>query len=610
MHNQNKSDLYKVTLIIAFFLAAFLYFRFCVEPVLSYQSQQPVFFSGPPFFSGFLNYPGGLADYTGAFLTQFFYYSWAGALIITLMGALLYIETVLLLSLIRKSEGFQIISFIPTLMLFAMHHKYHHFTSISLGILLTLAWLIFYLKARHLNSSIRLLSVTLLALTLYIISCGFVLIFLGMVALIEFILYRRMLPGILSIGLAFIIPWLASRYCFIIDPVNAFFYLLPFSEKYKLAAAPFLLIGFYPLMLISASGWCKGKAGTFGETISRFISALCRKGCIVQPGNNVLPVLFLIGLTVLTGFLSIDRDQARHLKICYFARRHRWHDILKIADKHQPNHILTQYHTNRALYHTGRLSQDLFMVQQNWGVKGLILPIAYDKAPLDKSDIHFELGNINEAQRWAYEALTIIGETPSTLQRLALISILKADYEAAQKYLNLLKKTPLFKKWAKQHERFLHDTSLIAKDPEFRPTLRKMNHGDFLVRADQPLADLNSLLDNNPVNKMAFEYLMAGYLLTGQISEMQKQLELLKPLNYHSVPRLYEEALFIFMFKNRPQELKNTGLFRKSTFERFRNFQRAFRRTRDGKASALEALKSGFGESYWYYVITKNIRLR
>ena len=69
-----------------FFILYFLYFLSCNRYLLIYHEQIQLFRFDRDYFKEFLAVPGGLMRYTGAFLTQFYLFPTAGALIVTLTG--------------------------------------------------------------------------------------------------------------------------------------------------------------------------------------------------------------------------------------------------------------------------------------------------------------------------------------------------------------------------------------------------------------------------------------------------------------------------------------------------------------------------------------------
>ena len=68
-----------------FFIFFYLYLWLYIDLKLIYHgagiiTNFPAFYKGWPFFLQFLSYPGGPVEYLSTFLSQLFYYSWAGAL--------------------------------------------------------------------------------------------------------------------------------------------------------------------------------------------------------------------------------------------------------------------------------------------------------------------------------------------------------------------------------------------------------------------------------------------------------------------------------------------------------------------------------------------------
>jgi len=73
------------------------------------------------------------------------------------------------------------------------------------------------------------------------------------------------------------------------------------------------------------------------------------------------------------------------LQIDSYSRSGRYEEVIRLAGQKSSDHLLATFHTNRALFHTGRLLDDMFSFPQNWWVDGLILssPKAYEM-PLRK----------------------------------------------------------------------------------------------------------------------------------------------------------------------------------------------------------------------------------
>jgi hypothetical protein len=143
---------------------------------------------------------------------------------------------------------------------------------------------------------------------------------------------------------------------------------------------------------------------------------------------------------------------------------------------------------------------------------------AYDTNPLVanwRSDLYLELGRVNDSQRWANEALAMEGETPRVLERLAQTYILNGNVETARTFVLALEKVPFQAARAQRYIAALDQDPGMRSDPlvaRIRPLmLRKDYVGDWSTEQI-----LQQCLEANPSNRMAFEYLLAHYLLTSE----------------------------------------------------------------------------------------------
>lgn len=74
----------RVNLLLSILLGAgvFIFFGVYYPYHLHYQEQFQMFLFTSGYFVERVSHPGGVADYLGNFLTQFYYYSWAGAAVL------------------------------------------------------------------------------------------------------------------------------------------------------------------------------------------------------------------------------------------------------------------------------------------------------------------------------------------------------------------------------------------------------------------------------------------------------------------------------------------------------------------------------------------------
>jgi hypothetical protein len=105
----------------------------------------PVFFVDVTFIKSFLVRPSGFVECLSAFLSQFYYYSWAGALVITLMGWLYYLAAG---PFVKNYTGrsVHLLRFVPAVGLLLAYNQYIHCLEGSIKILLAVLFALVYIK--------------------------------------------------------------------------------------------------------------------------------------------------------------------------------------------------------------------------------------------------------------------------------------------------------------------------------------------------------------------------------------------------------------------------------------------------------------------------------
>jgi hypothetical protein len=118
-----------------------------------------------------------------------------------------------------------------------------------------------------------------------------------------------------------------------------------------------------------------------------------------------------------------------------------------------------------------------------------------------------------------------------------------------------------------------------------------------------PSNDLQNLLIDRPQNKMAYEYLMACYLLENDLASFVKYYSLGKKFNYNKVPKIFQEALILYYYELDRQG-KPIGNFRydKEVANQFNEYLSILSKNGGDKKLSLPELKNKFGNTYWFYV--------
>jgi hypothetical protein len=591
-----KKDSYKNCFSLLFFLLYFLYLLIKINPELYYQYQIPVFFTGMDFLKYYLAYPGGLTEYMGLFLSQFYYYPVVGALIPTAIAFLLTKSFEKILEIPKK--GLLVLQFIPAALLLLLHNFYKHPLQIDISLLFPVLFFQLYKQIYPSRVVLRIIIFFVLSLFLYYITAALFFLFILLCIVYDVLFKRSYIINAFYLIFGYIIPYLAYKYVFIVSYKNAYYYLLKYEKIYNWEYMPLAAFLSVPLIFISIN------------IINRVIPKKQEKHAIKTSVliSNLKYSLPMAVLYAATGFLLLNSFDGRLkyiLEIDFFARNGKWEMIQTNVRPELMNDIRVAFQLNRALYHLGRLPYDMFTYTQFARAEGLFISDELGVIlPLQKSELNFELGHLNEAQHWACEALAISGFNPWNIQMLAKISLIKGEYKLVYKCLKMLGNTILYKDWAGHYMRYLKDKSWLNNDEELFDLKNSFPKSDFIVNTKSPVPDLISLLKENKHNKMAFEYLMGYYLLNKQLDKFVENFEKIADFNYPSIPRHYEEALLIYISKTEGKDIKLGGYnLNNQTIEEFNDITLLIQSFGNDKKAAFNSVIAKYGKTYWAYFL-------
>ena len=119
---------------------SFIWFYYPGEYVLIANGDKTLFLKTFSYLGSFLDRPGGLLDYLGSFLSQFFRFRFTGALVLAGMITSSYYLTGLLLARISGKKELFFLGVITAMLFLGMHNFYPHQVSHSLGFILVLGF--------------------------------------------------------------------------------------------------------------------------------------------------------------------------------------------------------------------------------------------------------------------------------------------------------------------------------------------------------------------------------------------------------------------------------------------------------------------------------------
>ena len=614
---------------LVFFVLFYLYLWLDIEPRLIYHgggfiTNFPVFYRDWGFFAKFMTYPGGLIEYTSAFLAQFFYYNWTGALVITLQAWLI---CVCIDNILRAVNGGRLyfVRYLAPLFLLVIYTQYTYYFNLTMGLLTGLVFICLYQKIRPEKPLLRLAVFLVLSVILYYLTGGPYIIFAVFCGIYE-LLFRRRAGGLLYLLGAVAIPYIEGSLVLGVSLGDAFTCLSPLSWKihaypyrwkmvsmvyalFLLAPATGLLLGLWRLFRIPAIPSNKGykkkdRKKLRGES---FVSAA---GILTQSlqSDRLKWMVKSLALYAIAGVVVLFYRNSKPKAVFetnYYAYHRNWPQVLTSA-RGFPSSYFVIHSVNRALYHTGRLAFDMFSHPQHPDAL-LLITEKHGLSYWERFNIFIELGVINIAENALVESLEVYGERPMLLKHLALINMVKANPEVVRVYLGALSKTLFDAEWANNYLTHLHADPNFATDDRIQQLRNLMVEKDSPFRGHSAEDILLALLEKNRKNRMAFEYLMALYLTTNQLEKVIENLHRLNDFGYSQLPPLYEEAILVYTGRTKmPVDLHGRQISAESR-RRYNNFMQTYYRT--NPQTAMRTLAKDYGNSYLFYNIFSGQRL-
>ena len=212
----------------------------------------------------------------------------------------------------------------------------------------------------------------------------------------------------------------------------------------------------------------------------------------------------------------------------FMACHQQWNRILATASAEKPNNQIGVTVQNLALAMHGMLANRLFDFNQN-GTLGLLPDVQSDAtSPMPTAEAFYQLGMIYVAQRTVFEAQEAIldfQKSARCYKRLAQTNLIIGSYGVARKYLTALQKTLFYRDWANETLPLLGDEEAIDRHPEYGRLRQMMYNNDFYFSDHVTAEMLEDLYFGNTDNRLAYQYLVAYYVLTNDRERYAKLLQ-------------------------------------------------------------------------------------
>jgi hypothetical protein len=579
--NENVNIYY---LLVFFFILSFIYYYWFGDYVLFVQEKQFLFIFSGEYLKEYFLKPGGFIEIIGDFLTRFYINPLAGAFI---LSASLIIPAIILFKinkrLFPKQLFSQILLLIPSCLLLLMQTHYYHKLAYNVGFGLILLY--FLLSIAKFKNYICFIVLAFFPL-FYYLTGFYAWIFLFMYIIYSIIYekgkYRYIYLGFLVIiaGISFII----FRFFIFLQPDNLLLFSpLPIVKDPKHDIIFYLMTGyviFYPLF---------GKIHLSNKIIDKY------PGMIVRIS---IMLIFSISVFFLSKLYNAQTRVLLQLQKCVFEKK--WNEAIKLHETFASRNLIGQHFYNIALSETSQLCDRLFFGRQDFGSRSLILPFGQEHLKRG-AYFFYSIGLINEAHRWAYESMVVYGYYPQGIKMLVKTNLINGNYRMARKYINLLKKSFNYRKWAIDYEKLLNNPEKIKSHQELGEKLKIAPKEDFFIQIDSPQNNIPMLFNSNPNNLKAFEYEMSWLLLTKNVEGIIKNIGRIKEMGYKKIPRHIEEAILVYIDRTKKLPELYGFIISPEIQRQFEQYVSDFKRYYNNRLLLQKQMNQKYNNTFWYY---------
>ena len=554
---------------------------------LHFQEQYQLFESTRDYFTAVAAVPGGFADWAGRFLTQFCYYAPAGAVLTALL--LCAVQLMTWAACRQKTLTLYALSFLPSALLLAFYCDENALAGAAVALILSLAAAV--LIRRVSPDRLRHILEVFLVPVLYMLCGPLTIVYVLTILIIEMPdqVRHEEIPERNE----------ANSFWLLIGSMVVLTVVCPFISRYIF---PYPLERLYAGVhyyryhnILPGLLWMAAVASVAVIGLSCLRTRRLRDRWKLPAGS----LLFLL-VAALGTFLTLktaDSAKEEWMRYDFMVRMQMWNRIMLTADRHNPDTPKTVSCLNLALSKSGRMADSQFEYFQN-GPDGLLPPFARDHtSPVSTGEVFWQLGMVNTAQRYAFEAQEAIPDFQKSArlyQRLAETNIVNGDWDVARKYLKALQHARFYRKWARETLALLDAGTIFERRPELARirNLRLKEH-DFLFSDTEMDSMLGLLNVEHPENTMALDYLMAWALLK---KDLDRFVECIGLLQTPQMPKAYQEALLLRWvmthsnFDGLPPYLSQSHARRINAF---------LTDMRAGKTE--EQMRQAYGDTYWFY---------
>ena len=523
------------------------------------------------YFAETVSVPGGFSDYLGRFLSQFFYHAWSGALI--LAGLLVLIRALLRRICTRKDAIIGAATFLPSILLMMVMCLRFPTVSLLTAFCLTLVAALAVKGIR--STKARRIWTLILIPVLYLLLGSLAALFAAIVAIQE----HNWRFGVVALLVTIACPLVASL--IFPYPLGRLFYGLSYYKVH-----------------VQMPVWPWVAAVVAAAVVALAESPVLAGNDRTWRAAYAAVVIFAVPAVLLCS----SRNDEQSLRYNSLAGKRAWNRIVTEATRRAPKTYGETACLNLALCKTGHLGGHMFEFRQD-GPETLL---PNENTPhhdgLSTAEIFYQLGMVNNARRYCFEALNAIPDyqkSAPVFKLLAEISLVNENFEMARKYLTSLSHTLFYRRWANERIALLKDPAGPFVPNEYIEKRYERYKGeDYIFDYNHADFSLRQLLVEHPGNLTALNYLLAWNLLQKYTGDFVAACPF--EAFTSTVPKAWQEGFVLDWNRSGYPADDLPDFITPALAARFEAF------TRDFNANVpLAAMQERYGDTYWFYYFFK-----
>jgi len=611
-----------------FFLAFFVYLWQGVGSHLLYYgfgvfADYPVFSWTAPFLRAALSAPGRPLQALAALLSNGYYSAWLGALIIVMVLAWVFWGMRCLLQSTKTGRLGDLAWGLPITAL-ALCNRYENPLAGLLGIGTSVWMVLLYGRFAPSTRCARAIVFCICSSVLYYMSAGAAFIFVSIAILMELFLQGKKMEAALHALLALGCAFALGRLVFLLDARALLLTGTPwdpatrsdFSARSSLLLS--LMFVYVPALVLGGLLWSSvllrylrpwwGRRKQRARGLRRRKKAAGPARAKARYSPRLWRGLRVVLLSVIMLLCVVfSRTYLRYERLLHYHAFHRnWHQVLRLAERMRGNTAFTRsslFDINRASAHLGTLGDTLCSYPQDRSAMlfmnhpGVSTDFQYAKL----LELTLDLGDLNGAERYAYELLEKEASNLHALGAIIRIHVAKGQYEAARVALGAAKKQVGWARYLGQWHTLMGSPHQLAGHAHMT-ALQGIKRTTNTLLAVSDEHTLVALQRDRPAHRLVLEYLLGYYLLEHQRSKFVRYLPEIRSLGYEQLPRHYAEALLLYSLESKTAIETFGWAIDPGIRRQFQQVRTTLARARSSEA-AFALLAPQVGDSYTFYSV-------